>query len=83
MRALNIYAGPRARAHVQAHGLQPAHVGVIPAAAGGPKGLILGPLDRFIWPVAAAKQPERGAGGGIHWRVAHGHGLPEPARGRL
>ncbi len=49
MRALNIYAGPRARAHVQAHGLQPAHVGVIPAAAGGPKGLILGPLDRFIF----------------------------------
>ena len=49
MRALNIYAGPRARAHVQAHGLQPAHVGVIPAAAGGPKGLILGPLDRFVF----------------------------------
>jgi hypothetical protein len=49
MRALHIYAGPRARAHLQAHGLQPVHVGVIPAAAGGPKGLILGPLDRFIF----------------------------------
>ena len=49
MRALHIYAGPQALAHLQAHGLKPEHVGVIPAAAGGPKGLILGPLDRFIF----------------------------------
>jgi hypothetical protein len=49
MRALRIYAGPLARRHVQQHGLRPADVGVVPAAAGGPKGLILGPLDRFVF----------------------------------
>lgn len=49
MHALNLYAGPAARRHIERHGLAPEHVGVIPAAAGGPKGLILGPLDRFIF----------------------------------
>ena len=49
MKALAIYAGPKAFAHIQAKGLQPEHIGVIPAAAGGPKGLILGPLDRFLF----------------------------------
>ncbi len=49
MKALHIHAGPRARRHLARHGLQPHDVGVIPAAAGGPKGLILGPLDRFIF----------------------------------
>ena len=47
--ALHLYAGPAARRHIERHGLQPAHIGTIPAAAGGPKGLILGPLDRFIF----------------------------------
>ena len=42
--ALHIHAGPKALAHIRAHGLWPEHVGVVPAAAGGPKGLILGPL---------------------------------------
>ncbi|MEI8324100.1 MAG: patatin-like phospholipase family protein [Betaproteobacteria bacterium] len=49
MKALSIYAGPRAFEHIQRHGLQPQDVGVIPGAAGGPKGLILGPLDRFVF----------------------------------
>ena len=49
MKALAIYAGPKAFSHIQAKGLKPEHVGVIPAAAGGPKGLILGPLDRFLF----------------------------------
>ncbi|MDE2607618.1 MAG: phospholipase [Burkholderiales bacterium] len=49
MRALRIYAGPVARQHIADHGLQPGDVGVVPAAAGGPKGLILGPLDRFLF----------------------------------
>ena len=49
MKALHIFAGPKARAHLQNHGLKPEHVGVIPGAAGGPKGLILGPLDRFLF----------------------------------
>jgi len=49
MRALRIYAGPAARQHIERHGLQAADVGAVPAAAGGPKGLILGPLDRFLF----------------------------------
>jgi hypothetical protein len=35
--------------HIEANGLRPEHIGVIPGAAGGPKGLILGPLDRFLF----------------------------------
>ncbi|WP_300555284.1 phospholipase [Limnohabitans sp. Rim8] len=49
MHALHIHAGPKALAHIREHGLRPEHIGVIPGAAGGPKGLILGPLDRFIF----------------------------------
>ena len=49
MKALHLYAGPQALAHIEANGLQPDHIGVIPAAAGGPKGLILGPIDRFLF----------------------------------
>ncbi len=49
MKALRIHAGPRARQHIERHGLHPRNVCVIPGAAGGPKGLILGPLDRFIF----------------------------------
>lgn len=49
MHALHIYAGAKARDHIARHGLLPSHVTTIPAAAGGPKGLILGPLDRFLF----------------------------------
>ena len=49
MRALRLYAGPAALRHLREGGLQPADVRAIPAAAGGPKGLVLGPLDRFIF----------------------------------
>ncbi|HEX2543969.1 MAG TPA: phospholipase [Ramlibacter sp.] len=49
MRALRIYAGPQARRHIEQNGLQARDVGVVPAAAGGPKGLVLGPLDRFLF----------------------------------
>ena len=49
MQALAIHAGPRARAQLQAGGLRPQDVRVIPAAAGGPKGLILSALDQFIF----------------------------------
>lgn len=49
MKALHIYAGARARDHIARHGLLPSHITTIPAAAGGPKGLILGPLDRFLF----------------------------------
>ena len=35
--------------HIAQNGLQPTDIGVVPGAAGGPKGLMLGPLDRFIF----------------------------------
>ena len=47
--ALQIFAGPRARQHLRQRGLQPTDVRVVPAAAGGPKGLVLMPLDRFLF----------------------------------
>ena len=47
--ALRLYAGPVARRHLAQHGLSAKDVRVIQAAAGGPKGLILGPLDRFLF----------------------------------
>lgn len=49
MRALQLYAGPVALQHLARHGLRPDHIHTVPAAAGGPKGLILGALDRFIF----------------------------------
>lgn len=73
MKALHIHAGPRARQHIARHGLQPSDVGVIPAAAGGPKGLILGPLDRYIfghW-LLRSSQPVDLVGASIGaWRLA-------------
>ena len=49
MKALRLYAGPKALAHIRAQGLSPADIATLAGAAGGPKGLILGPLDRFIF----------------------------------
>lgn len=49
MRALAVHAGPRALEILRERGLNAAEVRVIPAAAGGPKGLILNPLDRFLF----------------------------------
>ncbi len=73
MKALCIYAGPQAKVHLQQHGLSASDVGVVPAAAGGPKGLILGPLDRFIfneWLMGSA-QPIDLVGASIGaWRMA-------------
>ena len=73
MQALRLYAGPKARAHLEQNGLAPAHVGVVPGAAGGPKGLILGPLDRFIfgeW-FPQSQQPVHLVGASIGaWRMA-------------
>lgn len=73
MQALRIYAGPNALAHIQKNGLQAQDIGVVPGAAGGPKGLILGPLDRFIfgqW-LAATTHPVHLVGASIGaWRMA-------------
>jgi hypothetical protein len=49
MRALQVFAGPRALAWLRERGLRSADVRVVPAAAGGPKGLVLIPLDRFLF----------------------------------
>jgi hypothetical protein len=73
MKALRIYAGPFAKQHIAANGLSASDVGVIPAAAGGPKGLILGPLDRFMfneW-LPQSQQPIDLVGASIGaWRMA-------------
>ena len=75
MQALHIHAGPKALAHIREHGLRPEHIGVIPGAAGGPKGLILGPLDRLIfgdW-LTQSTQPVVLVGASIgEWRMATG-----------
>ncbi len=73
LHALQLYAGPAARRHIAQHGLLPQHVATLPAAAGGPKGLILGPLDRFIfgqW-LPQSSQPVDLVGASIGaWRMA-------------
>jgi hypothetical protein len=76
MPALQMHAGPRALAHLREHGLRPRDVRMVPAAAGGPKGLALNPLDRFLfgtWLADAAQAPQTihlvGASIGA-WRMA-------------
>jgi hypothetical protein len=73
MHALKLYAGPQALAHIRRQGLAPQHIGIIPGAAGGPKGLVLGPLDRFIfgeW-LPRSTQPVHLVGASIGaWRMA-------------
>jgi hypothetical protein len=81
--ALNVFAGARALAHLRSVGLRAADVRVIPAAAGGPKGLVLTPLDRFVFgrwlPTAgAAAAPVHLLGASIGaWRMATAC-LPDP-----
>jgi len=73
MQALHLYAGPKAMAAIANNGLQPSDVCTIPAAAGGPKGLILGALDRYIfgdW-LPRSDQPVDLVGASIGaWRMA-------------
>lgn len=82
MKALALYAGPWALRHLTRHGLRPADVQVIPGAAGGPKGLILGPLDRFVfgdW-LSRSHHPLHLIGASIGaWRMATAC-LPDPAK---
>lgn len=47
--ALRVLAGPTARQHLRERGLRPEDVRVVPGAAGGPKGLALNGLDRFLF----------------------------------
>jgi len=73
MKALRILAGPRARCHLQDFGFRAGDVRVVPGAAGGPKGLVLNPLDRFIFGhfLRDAPQPVHLLGASIGaWRLA-------------
>ncbi|MDM0110950.1 phospholipase [Variovorax sp. J22R133] len=74
MKALRVYAGPLARKHIAENGLRPQDVRVVPGAAGGPKGLILGPIDRFLfgeW-LTQSSQPVHLVGASIGaWRLAN------------
>jgi Patatin-like phospholipase len=80
MQALHIYAGPRAQAHLLERGLTPDDVRVIPAAAGGPKGLVLNALDRALfghW-LRGSTQTRHLIGASIGaWRMAAAC-LPDP-----
>lgn len=49
MKMLEISLGDAARKHIEKNGLSPADISVIPGAAGGPKGLILQGLDKFLF----------------------------------
>jgi hypothetical protein len=71
--ALRILAGPRARRRLRDAGLLPSDVRVVPAAAGGPKGLVLNPLDRYLFAHWLPRAPQvvhlLGASIGA-WRMA-------------
>lgn len=71
--SLRLRAGPEALAHIQQHGLQAQDITHITAAAGGPKWLILGRLDRYLFGEWLRTAPQRihtiGASAGA-WRMA-------------
>ena len=84
--ALQIHAGPRARALLRDRALRPSDVVAVPAAAGGAKGLTLFAIDRYVfgrWLLA-----ERGRRETVHllgasigaWRMAVAC-LPDPEAG--
>ncbi len=69
---IDVRAGERARQHLADRGLSPSEIGCIPAAAGGPKGLALLPLDRLLaleWLAQATTLELIGASIGA-WRMA-------------
>ncbi len=73
MKALAIHAGPRARVHLRERGLRPNDVHVVPAAAGGPKGLVLNSMDKLLlgrW-LPQASHPVHLMGSSVGaWRMA-------------
>lgn len=87
MNALSFHAGPRALAHLHAHGLRAADVAIVPAAAGGPKGLIFQSLDQYLFGTWLAAAPRERAliGSSIGaWRMAAAcHADPVAAFARL
>ncbi|MES2317874.1 MAG: patatin-like phospholipase family protein [Pseudomonadota bacterium] len=87
MNALSFHAGPRALAHIRKHGLRARDVAIIPAAAGGPKGLIFQALDQWLFGSWLADAPRERAliGSSIGaWRMAAAcHADPVAAFARL
>jgi hypothetical protein len=49
MSPISIHAGPKALAHLHEHGLRASDIAIVPAAAGGPKGLVLQKLDQWLF----------------------------------
>ncbi len=87
MSALSFHAGPRALAHIRSHGLRPEDVAIVPAAAGGPKGLIFQALDQHLFgqwlPSAPRERSLIGSSIGA-WRMAAAcHADPVAAFARL
>lgn len=85
--AIQIHAGRKAYAHLHEHGLRAQDVAIIPAAAGGPKGLILQALDQWLFgewlPAALRERTLIGASIGA-WRMAAAcHADPVAAFQRL
>lgn len=78
MKSLTLLAGERAKAHLAKHGLAPADVFAVSAAAGGPKGLILQGLDHYLFNdwfspehIAQRENPLQLIGASIgSWRMA-------------
>ena len=87
MNALSFHAGPRALAHLRHHGLRARDVAIVPAAAGGPKGLIFQALDQWLFGSWLAGAPRERAliGSSIGaWRMAAAcHADPVAAFARL
>ena len=73
MSALTFHAGPGALARIRSHGLRAADVAVVPAAAGGPKGLVFRALDQWVFgewfPTAPRERILIGSSIGA-WRMA-------------
>lgn len=71
--AITIGLGARARRRIASEGLQAADIAIIPAAAGGPKGLILHGIDKWLfgdW-LAGAPRERKLIGASIgSWRMA-------------
>jgi predicted acylesterase/phospholipase RssA len=73
MSALTFHAGPLALDQIRAHGLRARDIAVVPAAAGGPKGLIFRSLDQWVFgewfPSAPRERTLIGSSIGA-WRMA-------------
>lgn len=80
---LDLRAGPKAMAHIRAHGLRAEDVRAVSGAAGGPKWLFLGALDRWLfgeWLAGDGPPVELvGASSGA-WRFAAACRSSEPAK---